>query len=162
MAFLRRKGNAYYLVHNVRHKGKVKQLHLARLGERPRITDEVVRQVSRAHPLIDVDWSELREQVNGRVELFDPNSEYVQKLVATLRTLNLDLADLFPPLLDVSQSPEIGHEIITQLRLLQSTVQVKLNQSGKAVRQAEMGESIGRDKERGQIRQAAWNRHVGE
>ncbi len=128
MAFLRRKGNAYYLVHNVRHKGKVKQLHLARLGERPRITDEVVRQVSRAHPLIDVNWSELREQVNGRVELFDPNSEYVQKLVATLRTLNLDLADLFPPLLDVSQSPEIGHEIITQLRLLQSTVQVKLNQ----------------------------------
>src|SRR2546422_1990731 len=120
MAFLRRKGNVYYLVHNVRHKGKVKQLHLARLGERPRITDEVVRQVSRAHPLIDVDWSELREQVNGRVELFDPNSEYVQKLVATLRTLNLDLADLFPPLLDVSQSPEIGHEIITQLRLLQS------------------------------------------
>src|SRR5712692_3411122 len=106
MAFVRRKGNAYYLVHNVRRRGKVKQLHLARLGERPRITDDVVKQVSRAHPLLNLDWSELREQVNGRVELFDPRSAYVQRLVSTLRTLNLDLADLFPPLLDVSQAPE--------------------------------------------------------
>ena len=44
MAFVRRKGNTYFLVHNVRRQGKVQQLHLARLGERPRITDEVVRQ----------------------------------------------------------------------------------------------------------------------
>jgi hypothetical protein len=128
MAFVRRRGNAYYLVHNVRRRGKVKQLHLARLGERPRITDEVVRQVSRNHPLLDLDWSELREQVNDRANLFDPKSAYVQKLVSALRTLNLDLADLFPPLLDLSQSPETGHEILTQLRLLHSTVQVKLNQ----------------------------------
>jgi len=128
MAFLRRKGNAYYLVHNVRRRGKVKQLHLARLGERPRITDEVVRQVSRAYPLLNLNWSRLREEVNGRVEMFDPRSEYVQRLLQSLRTLNLDLADLFPPLLNVSQSPETGQEILTQLRLLESTVQVKLNQ----------------------------------
>ncbi|MFY9585319.1 MAG: hypothetical protein WAR21_12600 [Candidatus Acidiferrales bacterium] len=128
MAFVRRRGNAYYLVHNVRRRGKVKQLHLARLGDRPRITDDVVRQVSRSYPLLNVDWSELREQANGRVELFDPRSAYVQKLVSTLRTLNLDLTDLFPPLLDVSQAPETGHEILTQLRLLYSTVQVKLDQ----------------------------------
>ncbi len=128
MAFVRRRGNAYYLVHNVRRRGKVKQLHLARLGERPRITDEVVRRVSRSYPLLDLNWRELREAVNGRVELFDPKSEYVQRLVATLRTLNLDLADLFPPLLDIAQAPETGQEILTQLRLLQSTVQVKLNQ----------------------------------
>jgi len=128
VAFVRRKGNAYFLVHNVRRRGKVKQLHLARLGERPRITDEVVRQVSRTHPLLNLDWAELREQVNSRVELFDPNSAYMQKLVSALRLLNLDLADLFPPLLDVSRSPKISQEIITQLRLLHSTVQVKLNQ----------------------------------
>jgi len=36
MAFVRRKGNAYYLVHNVRRGGKVQQLHLARLGDRAR------------------------------------------------------------------------------------------------------------------------------
>ena len=128
MAFVRRRGNAYYLVHNVRRRGKVKQLHLARLGERPRITDDVMRQVSRAYPLLELNWRRLREQVNGRVELFDPRSEFVQRLVASLRTLNLDLADLFPPMLDPAQSPETSQEILAQLRLLQSTVQVKLNQ----------------------------------
>src|SRR5712692_1303335 len=128
MAFVRRKGNAYYLVHNVRRRGKVKQLHLARLGERPRITDDVVKQVSRNYPLLDLNWGELREEINSHVELYDPNSSSVQKLLAALRTLNLDLADLFPPLLNVAQAPETSQEIITQLRLLHSTVQVKLNQ----------------------------------
>jgi len=132
MAFLRRKGNCFYLVHNVREDGRVKQLHLAKLGERPRITDEIVRQVGRDYPFVDVNWSELREQVNNRVELFDPKSQYVQKLVSTLRTLNLDLADLFPPLLDVTHAPEAGREIITQLRLLHSTVGVKLDQFDRA------------------------------
>ena len=99
---MRRKGNAYYLVHNVRRDGKVKQLHLAKLGERPRITDDVVRQVSRAYPFVDVNWTALREAVDSRVDLFDPKSAYVRNLVSSLRNLNLDLADLFPPLLDVS------------------------------------------------------------
>jgi hypothetical protein len=132
MAFLRRKGNAFYLVHNVRKGGRVRQLHLAKLGERPRITDDVVRQVSRSHPFVDVNWGQLREQVNNRVELFDPKSGQVQRLVSTLRNLNLDLADLFPPLLDVSHSPEAGQEIVTQLRLLHSTVGVKLDQFDRA------------------------------
>jgi hypothetical protein len=132
MAFLRRKGNTFYLVHNVRKGGRVRQLHLAKLGERPRITDDVVRQVSRSHPFVAVNWRQLREQVNNRVELYDPKSDQVQKLVSTLRTLNLDLADLFPPLLDVSHSPEAGQEIVTQLRLLHSTVGVKLDQFDRA------------------------------
>jgi hypothetical protein len=132
MAFVRRKGNAWYLVHNVRRAGKVRQLHLAKLGERPRITEEVVRQVSRTHPVLDVDWSQLREQVNSRVELFDPKSSYVQTLVATLRSLNLDLADLFPPLLDLQHAPETGREILMQLRMLQSAIQVKLDQFDRA------------------------------
>jgi hypothetical protein len=134
MAFLRRKGNTFYLVHNVREGGRVKQLHLAKLGEHPRITDDVVRQVSRSYPFVDVNWSQLREQLNNRVELFDPKSNQIQKLVSTLRNLNLDLADLFPPLLDVSQAPEAGQEIVTQLRLLHSTVGVKLDQFDRAPR----------------------------
>jgi hypothetical protein len=132
MAFLRRKGNTFYLVHNVRKGGRVRQLHLAKLGERPRITDDVVRQVSREHPFLDVNWSRLREDVNNRVELYDPKSNQVQRLVSTLRNLNLDLADLFPPLLDVSHAPEEGQEIVTQLRLLHSTVGVKLDQFDRA------------------------------
>jgi hypothetical protein len=132
VAFIRRKGNAYYLVHNVRQHGKVKQLHLARLGERPRITEDVVQEVSRNHPLLDLDWSQLRERVNSRVDLFDPNSEYVRELVQSLRDLNLDLADLAPPLLKISQAGDVRHEIVTLLRLLRSTAEVKLNQFEQA------------------------------
>jgi hypothetical protein len=128
VAFIRRKGNAYYLVHNVRREGKVQQLHLACLGERPRITDDVVRQVSRNHPLLDLDWSSVREAVNSQVELFEPRSPYVQKLVQSLHALNLDLADLSPPLLSLGERAGSGHEIVTQLRLLRSTLDVKLNQ----------------------------------
>ncbi len=127
-------------MHNVRRAGKVKQLHLARLGERPRITDDVVRQVSRAYPFVDVNWTALREQVNDQVELFDPKSAYVRKLLATLRSLNLDLADLFPPLLDVSEAPATGHELVTQLRLLHSTVGVKLDQFDRAPRRGVFAE----------------------
>lgn len=134
MAFLRRKGNAYYLVHNVRHDGKVKQLHLARLGERPRITDDVVRQVSRAYPFVDVNWTALREAVNSRVDVFDLKSVYVRNLVSSLRNLNLDLADLFPPLLDVTEGRATGAELVTQLRLLHSTVGVKLDQFDRSPR----------------------------
>jgi hypothetical protein len=127
VAFVRRKGSLYYLVHNVRRQGKVQQLHLARLGERPRITDDVVRHVTRNHPLLDVDWSHLRQQVNSRVELFDPRSPYVQNLMQSLRSLNLDLADLSPPLLWADRSKS-SHELVTQLRLLRSTVDIKLQQ----------------------------------
>jgi hypothetical protein len=128
MAFVRRKGNAYYLVHNVRRGGKVQQLHLARLGDRARITDEVVREVSKRHPLVELNWQALREEVNDRVDLTDPNSPTVQKLISILRVLNLDLADLFPPILRISESPAVAQELLVQLRLLQSTIQVKLAQ----------------------------------
>jgi hypothetical protein len=131
MAFVRRKGNSFYLVHNVRRGGKVRQLHLARLGERARITDDVVREVSKKHPFVELNWRALREQSNSQMDLADPSSPAIQKLVATLRALNLDLADLFPPLLRVSESPSVARELLVQLRLLQSTLQVKLDQFDK-------------------------------
>jgi hypothetical protein len=128
MAFVRRKGNAYYLVHNVRRGGKVQQLHLARLGERAKITDEIVREVSKRHPFVELNWRSLREQLNSQINLADPESPAVQKLVQTLRNLNLDLADLFPPMLRLSESPAMARELLVQLRLLHSTIQVKLDQ----------------------------------
>jgi hypothetical protein len=128
VAFVRRKGNTYFLVHNVRRQGKVQQLHLARLGQRPRITDDVVRKVSRNHPFLDVDWSLLREQVNTRVELFDIRSPYVQNLMHSLRNLNLDLADLSPPMLVLTDRANSSRELVTQLRLLRSTLDIKLDQ----------------------------------
>src|SRR5579885_894001 len=134
MAFVRRKGNAYYLVHNVRRGGKVRQLHLARLGERARITDAVVKQVSKKHPFIDLNWRSLREQLDNQIDLADPESPAVEKLIATLRAVNLELADLFPPFLRISQSPVVARELLVQLRLLQSTLQVKLEQLGQGAR----------------------------
>lgn len=128
MAFVRRKGNVYYLVHNVRRGGKVKQLHLAPLGDRARITDDVVRAVARKHPFVELNWKALREQLSSRIDLADPNSPDVQKLIASLREIHLDLADLIPSVLRVSESPRINREILLQLRLLQSTIQVKLEQ----------------------------------
>ena len=128
MAFVRRKGNAFYLVHNVRRGGKVRQLHLARLGDRARITERVVREVAKKHPFVELNWRALREQINSHLDLADPNSPAVQKLVAALRALNMDLADLFPPILRISESPAVARELLVQLRLLQSTLQVKLAQ----------------------------------
>ena len=128
MAFVRRKGNSFYLVHNVRRGGKVRQLHLARLGERARITDEVVREVSKKHPFVELNWKALRDQVHKQLNLADLNSPAVQKIVSSLRELNMDLADIFPPLLRISESPAVARELLLHLRLLQSTIQVKLDQ----------------------------------
>jgi hypothetical protein len=139
VAFVRRKGNTYYLVHSVRKQGKVRQLHLARLGERPRITDDVVRRVSRDHPFLELNWSRLREQVNSRVELFDIRSLYGQKLMHSLRNLNLDLADLSPPMLLLADRTNSSRELVTQLRLLRSTLDVKLDQFERTDRGVEGG-----------------------
>jgi hypothetical protein len=129
MAFVRRKGNKFYLVHNVRRGEKVRQIHLARLGERAQITERVVREVSKKHPFVELNWRALREQVNGNgVDLADLDSPAMQRLVRGLRELNLELADLFPPILRISESPGVANELLVQLRLLQSTLQVKLAQ----------------------------------
>ena len=128
MAFVRRKGNSFYLVHNVRRGEKVQQLHLARLGQRARITEEVVKEVSKKHPFVELNWRALREQCNQSVDLADPQSPEVQRLVSSLRTLNLELADVFPSLVRFSDSSTVARELLVQLRLLQSTIQVKLEQ----------------------------------
>src|SRR5258708_16043928 len=102
MAFIRRKGNAFYLVHNVRRGGKVRQLHLARLGDRARITDRVVREVSRKHPFVELNWRALREQLNTRLDLANPNYPAVHKLIPALPLLTFILTHIFPPLLPIS------------------------------------------------------------
>jgi hypothetical protein len=127
VAFIRRRGSSYFLVHNVRRHGKVQQRHLAHLGQRPRITDDVIRSVARTRPFLALNWSLLRERINGRVELFDIRSPYAQTLVQSLRLMNLDLADLPPPVLATGGDAS-RRELLTQLRLLRSTLDVKLDQ----------------------------------
>ena len=84
MAFVRQKGNSFYLVHNVRKGEKVKQIHLAKLGERAMITDRVVREVTSKHPFVDLNWRALREQVNGgQATLADADSPTVTPAATT-------------------------------------------------------------------------------
>jgi hypothetical protein len=106
----------------------VQQLHLARLGERPRITDDVVRKVSRNHPFLDLDWSRLREQVNGRSRAVRYSIAVRAKPDALVPQFNLDLADLSPPMLVLADRANSSRELVTQLRLLRSTLDVKLDQ----------------------------------
>jgi hypothetical protein len=94
MAFVRRKGNSYYLVHNVRRGGKVRQLTLRATGKRARITDEVVREVSKPSR---AELAALREQMNNQLDLADAHSPAI-KARFNLRALNLDA--------DVSPSPD--------------------------------------------------------
>jgi hypothetical protein len=132
VAFLRRRGNAYYLVHNVRSKGKVKQLHLACLGERPRLTDSVVRKVRRDYPFLDLNWMELRQRASRHGDLLVADSDYLGRLARNMRKLNLELADLAPQGLAYGADPERTRELFSLLKLLRSTVEIKLRQFNRA------------------------------
>lgn len=133
MAFIRRKGRSYYLVHNVREDGKVKQLYLARLGSRPRIHDDVVRAVEKKHPLLDIPWQYLREKISRHVlNPFESNSRYLRAFLENLRSVNLDLADLSPPMLELGADRQTASEILTVLKLLRTTLDIKLNQLRRA------------------------------
>ena len=82
MAFIRKRGESYYLVHNVRKEGRVRQIHLACLGHRPRISDDVVRGVASNHPFVRVDWKELRDKASRNVvQPFEHDSRYLRDLL---------------------------------------------------------------------------------
>jgi hypothetical protein len=132
LAFLRKRGNAYYLVHNVRRAGKVKQLHLACLGDRPRLTDRVIRKVRRDHPLLELNWNQLRRQLDNRVALLVTDTHYLGRLVRHLQKVNMELADLAPQLLRWGAGAETTAELIALLKLLRSTVEIKLRQFDQA------------------------------
>ncbi|MFI5059058.1 MAG: hypothetical protein ACHQLQ_12800 [Candidatus Acidiferrales bacterium] len=74
MAFVRRKGNLICLVNNVRYRDKVRQLHLARLGQRARISDspvmaqEILMQLRLLLPTIQVKLNHLDQ---GRARFSD-------------------------------------------------------------------------------------------
>ena len=129
MAFIRKRGHCFYLVHNVRKKGRVEQLHLARLGRRPRISDDLIRGVASKHPFVRVDWQGLRERTSRDVvRPFANNAQYLRELLSAVRNLHLDIADLHLPVLDVTQDSELRRELASGLKLLRGTLDVKLNQ----------------------------------
>jgi len=132
MAFIRRRGSSYYLVHNVRVDGCVRQLQLACLGRKPRISDEIVRSVTDKHPFIRVDWARLRQRAAH--ELVQPmlsNSGYLRKLLEEVRGIHLDIADFQWVALEVLRDRELRAQFAAEFKLLRGTLEVKLGQLRK-------------------------------
>lgn len=137
MAFIRKRGHSYYLVHNVRKGGRVRQLHLARLGRRPRISDDVIRGVTSRHPFVEVDWKGLREKASRElIRPFEDDSRYLNELLASIRNLHLDIGDLHLPVLAMTQDRELVRQLASSLKLLRSTLDVKLHQLRRGKPQA--------------------------
>jgi hypothetical protein len=133
MAFIRKRGEHYYLVHSVRHKGRVRQIHLAPLGRRPRISDELIAGVRAKHPFVEIDWDSLRESASH--ELVQPikgNARFVRDLLAAIRSVHLEIADLHLPVLEMVHDRELRGQLTTELKLLRTTLDVKLNQFRRA------------------------------
>lgn len=60
MAFIRRKGKYFYLVHSIREKdGRIKHINLAYLGKVAKITPQIKAQVTEKFPHISIDWESL-------------------------------------------------------------------------------------------------------
>jgi len=129
MAFIRRRGQSFYLVHSVRKKGRVQQLHLARLGPRPRISDTVIEGVKSKHPFVRVDWDGLREKAaKDLIQPFANDSQFLRRLLTDVHNLHMEIADLPLPALELSRDRELVTQMISGLKLLRSTLDVKLNQ----------------------------------
>jgi hypothetical protein len=130
MAFIRKRGHSYYLVHNVRKRGRVEQLHLACLGRRPHINEDVIKGVHAKHPFVQIDWKQLTEKFSDHLVLqpLENNSQYLRDLVAAVRSLHFDLADLPLPVLDLTKDAGLSSEFISGLKLLRGTLDVKLNE----------------------------------
>lgn len=125
MAFVRKKGKSFYLVHNVREDGRVRQVHLACLGNRPRISEEVVQQVREAHPGLEIDWNAVRRRANESFASSFADAEGVRQLVRSIRSLVLDLQELDFGV--IARQPESGlPELMAELRALQVTLEQKL------------------------------------
>jgi hypothetical protein len=132
MAFIRKRGDFFYLVHNVRKKGRVRQLQLASLGRRPRISDEVVQSIITKHPFLQVDWASLRQRASH--DLVQPmlnDSEYLRTLLYEIRKVHLEIADFQWPVLEVLRDRELRTKFATELKLLRGTLEVKLGQLRK-------------------------------
>jgi len=134
MAFIRKRGGRYYLVHNVRNRdGKVRQVHLAPLGSRPRISDQVIEIVTSKHALVQVDWPRLKERVSRElVQPFKNDARYLRELLVTIQNVNLDIADLHLPVLEATIDADLAAELIVALKLLRNTLDVKLGRRGRS------------------------------
>jgi len=132
MAFIRKRGNLYYLVHNVRQQARVRQIHLACLGRQPHISEDTIRGVLLKYPMVRIDWKRLGDiaarLVNRR---FEHDSQSLRELVATVKSLHMDLLHLPLPAVRKKKDRELSGHLIAGLKLLQTAVELKLRELGK-------------------------------
>lgn len=129
MAFVRKRGRAYYLVHNFRERGRVRQVQLASLGRRPRISDDLIEGVASKHPLVQVDWKRLRETVSRElVQPLKTDSQYLRDLLSSIRDVHLEIADLQLPSPSMTPDRQLRLQLTSELKLLRGTLDVKLAQ----------------------------------
>ena len=134
MAFIRKRGQCYYLVHNIRRRGRVSQIYLARLGRRPRINQDVIEGVIARHPFVHVDWEGLKQKASRHlIQPFENNAQFLRELVAHIRELNRDIAGLHFPVLRVTFDRDLVRQLVSELKLLRSILDVKLGSRGRAL-----------------------------
>lgn len=136
MAFVRKKGKSFYLVHNVREDGHVRQVHLACLGNRPRVSEEVLAQVRQAHPQLQIDWEAVRARAAETFTSPFSDLEGAGMLVRSMRTLRQDLEELNLGLmrsrLQEHAQPEAVEnqvrEVLREMEGLRAQLETKLKQ----------------------------------
>ena len=134
VAFIRKRGQCYYLVHNIRKRGRVCQIYLARLGRRPRINEDVIRGVASRHPFVRVDWDALKQQASRHlIQPFENNSQFLRDLLVRIQELNLDIAGLHLPVLRVTMDRDLVRQVVSELKLLRAILDVKLSSKGRAL-----------------------------
>jgi hypothetical protein len=131
MAFIRKRGNIYYLVHNLREQGRVRQLYLARLGHRARINDEVIAEVMAKHPFVRVDWKHLQDQASRQRLPLKDDSRYLRGLLSTIHNVHLEIGDLRLRELSTTPDRELRSQLTWELKLLQGTLNLKLRENSK-------------------------------
>jgi hypothetical protein len=92
----------------------------------------VIQGVATRHPFVRVNWEGLKEKASRElIQPFENNAQYLQELVAAVRNLNLEIADMHLPVLEVTQDSEVKAQLTSALKLLRSTLDVKLNRMGR-------------------------------
>ncbi|TAN22679.1 MAG: hypothetical protein EPN33_07010 [Acidobacteria bacterium] len=151
MAFVRKKGKSYYLVHNVREDGHVRQVHLACLGNRPRVSDEVLDQVRASHPQLQIDWAAVRARAAETFVSPFADLEGVDLLLRSIRTLVQDLAELDFGLLQrhlqergqVAEGEPRVRELLREMAELRTQLDLKLKHQPGAAAAPSVGEHQG-------------------
>ena len=123
MAFVRRKGNKFYWCTTCAGARRFDRFISPASGNTRRSRSEWCANFQEAFIRGAELESSARAIEGQRVDLANMDSPAMQRLVRGLRELNLELGDMFPQILRISESSGVTNELLVQW-LLESTLQV--------------------------------------